>query len=443
MNQGKAKIGIVVAGAVIGIALLICGCFFLLRFDSGNPQEQPVSGDIDSDFEEVSSSTDSAEPSEETSKEDKKIIIWAPTTDLGKLMVKYADTHPDFDYEIVDEFNINYAIGIDTDYSTALKNRLAEGGDGPDIYSVYDGQAIPFCQGEASMYAIAYEDLGIDCATAIKEAEIAPYLVDIGTNPNTGKVMGLTYESCAGAFLYRRSIAKEVWGTDDPSVIETKIGPGWEQFMLAAEELKQEGYYIVSTYEDIARPIMGSIDRPLQLSETFNNPGGAEYVTYANEILDKKYEQSYEMWSIEWQEGISKGEVFGYFSPSWLIQYTMISNCGGSAAGEGTYGDWAICCPPENYNWGGNWILVNKNSEHKEIIADIIRWMTLDSSETGLQYKYANGDYEAEGFYRQSVASTVAMRKANGTSDFLGGQNMYDIFCRLNMDSGFDKSEKE
>lgn len=57
---------------------------------------------------------------------------------------------------------------------------------------------------------------------AIKDADIAQYTVDIGTNPD-GKVVGLGYQATGGAFIYRRSIAKDVWGTDDPAVIQDKI----------------------------------------------------------------------------------------------------------------------------------------------------------------------------------------------------------------------------
>ena len=48
-----------------------------------------------------------------------------------------------------------------------------------------------------------------------------------------------------GCFIYRRSIAKEVWGTDEPSRVQRIIGGGtesWDDFWEAAEKVKQHGY---------------------------------------------------------------------------------------------------------------------------------------------------------------------------------------------------------
>ena len=89
---------------------------------------------------------------------------------------------------------------------------------------------------------LPYKDLGIDVDKLLKEAEIAPYTVDIGTNPD-GELVGLGYQATGGAFIYRRSIAKDVWGTDDPAVIKDKIGPGWDKFFEAAAELKAKGLW--------------------------------------------------------------------------------------------------------------------------------------------------------------------------------------------------------
>ena len=124
--------------------------------------------------------------------------------------------------------------------------------------------------------------------------------------------------------------------------------------------------------------------------------------------------------------------VFGFFGPAWLINYTLAPNCGGEKAGEGTYGDWAVCTPPIGFFWGGTWVLANKNTEKAEAVGEIIKWITLDTSEDGLQYKWANGTLNGEGGTKDAVASGVVMSKSNGELDFLGGQNMFDAFVPAN-----------
>ena len=41
-----------------------------------------------------------------------------------------------------------------------------------------------------------------------------------------GKIVALGYQATGGAFIYRRSIAKDVWGSDDPATVKAKIGGG-------------------------------------------------------------------------------------------------------------------------------------------------------------------------------------------------------------------------
>ena len=99
---------------------------------------------------------------------------------------------------------------------------------------------------------------------------------------------------------------------------------------------------------------------------------------------------------------------------------------------EGTYGYWAICEPPIGFFWGGTWLLANKDTQKKEAVAEILRWITLDCSEEGLQYMWANGTLNGEGGTKDAVASGTVMEMSNGELDFLGGQNMFEVFVPAN-----------
>ena len=112
----------------------------------------------------------------------------------------------------------------------------------------------------------------------------------------------------------------------------------------------------------------------------------------------------------------------------------MAPNCGGSAPGEGTYGDWAVCAPPIGFFWGGTWIIANKNMDPSKTaaVAELINWITLDTTEDGLQYKWANGTLNGEGGTKDAVASGTVMEKSDGSLDFLAGQNMFEVFIPAN-----------
>ncbi|HHW70240.1 MAG TPA: carbohydrate ABC transporter substrate-binding protein [Clostridiales bacterium] len=362
----------------------------------------------------------------------KVINLWSFTDEVPKMLDKYKELNPDFPYEIENTI-IATTEGA---YQPALDEALAAGGDdAPDIYCAEAAFILKYTQGDAYQFAAPYKDLGIDVDNLIEEAEIAPYTVEIGTNPD-GDVVGLGYQATGGAFIYRRSIAKDVWGTDDPDVIKDKIGPGWDKFFEAAEELRAKGYAIVSGDGDIWHAIENSSDKGWIVDgKLYIDPKREEFLDLSKKLKDNDYHNDTQDWDEAWfadMKDAGPKKVFGYFGPAWLINYTIAPNCGGEQPGEGTYGDWAVCEPNVGFFWGGTWVLANKDSKAKATVGDIIEWITLDSSETGLQYFWANGTLSGPGGTKDTVASNKVMSISDGTLDFLSGQDMFEVYIPAN-----------
>ncbi len=365
----------------------------------------------------------------------KVLNLWSFTDEVPKMMDKYKELYKekngkDFPYEV----KVTIIATTDGAYQPALDQALAGGGaDAPDVYCAESAFVLKYTQGDASSYAAAYKDLGIDVDNLLKEAEIAQYTVEIGTRPSDNKLVGLGYQATGGAFIYRRSIAKDVWGTDDPAVIKTKIGPGWDKFFEAAETLKQKGYAIISGDGDMFVVVRNSSEKPWIVDgKLYIDPAREAFLDYSKKLKDNGYHNDTTDWTDAWYADMKDAgagkKVFGFFGPAWLINYVMAGNSGGEAPGEGTYGDWAVCEPPVGFFWGGTWILANKDTKIPKTVGEFIQWITLDSSETGLQYYWANGTLSGPGGTKDTVASGAVMKKSDGTLPFLGGQNMFDIF---------------
>lgn len=371
-----------------------------------------------------------AEPVAEVSNDpDIKVInVWSFTDEVPKMIEKYIEMNPDFPYEI----KTTIIATTDGAYQPALDQALVGGGDdAPDIFCAESAFILKYSQGDASQFAASYKDLGIDVDALLVEADIAQYTVDIGTSPE-GNLVGLGYQATGGAFIYRRSIAKEVWGTDDPAVIKEKVGPGWDQFYAAAEELKAKGYGIVSGDGDIWHAVENSSEKGWIVDgKLYIDPKREEFLDLSKTLMDNGYHNDTQDWTDAWYADMKDaGEKapLGFFGPAWLINYVMAGNSGGEQPGEGTYGDWAVCEPPVGFFWGGTWVLGRKDTKVKEAVGDIIEWITLDSSETGLQYFWANGTLNGPGGTKDTVASGTVMNMSDGTLDFLGGQNMFEAF---------------
>ena len=94
-------------------------------------------------------------------------------------------------------------------------------------------------------------------------------LTDLGIDPDTdladqydftrttasdsdGVQRGSTWQCCPGTLVYRRDIAKEVFGTDDTAEVGEKV-KDWDTMKETAAQLKEKGYYTFSSYADTFR----------------------------------------------------------------------------------------------------------------------------------------------------------------------------------------------
>ena len=393
----------------------------------------------------------------ESKKEDKggkkeTINLWSFTDEVPKMAEKYKTVNPEF----AEKYDVNVTIVPTTEgaYQPALDKAILGGGnDAPDMYCAEAAFVLKYTQGEMASYAAPYKDLGIDVDAGIKDADIAQYTVDIGTY--NGNVVGLGYQATGGAFIYRRSIAKKAFGTDDPKTVEEKIGAGtnsWDKFFECAEELKGQGIGIVSGDGDIWHAVENSSDTGWVVDGKLNiDPKREAFLDLSKKLKDNGYHNDSEDWQPAWfadMQGVGAKPVLGFFGPAWLVNYSMSQNCGSWVeTGEedengdpikkldtsvGTYGDWAVCQPPIGFFWGGTWVLANKDSKVKDGVGQLIQWITLDTSETGLQYMWANGTFDPANPTKDCVASGTVLAKSDGKVDFLGGQDMFDAFVAGN-----------
>ena len=372
------------------------------------------------------------------------INLWSFTNEVPNMAQKYIQLNPEFgkkytvDVTIIATTNQAYQPALDQ----ALKNKEV------DMYAAEAAFILKYSQGEASEFAAAYKDLGIDVDKDVKDAQIAQYTVDIGTRKSDGALVGLGYQATGGAMIYRASIAKEVFGTDDAAAIEKEVGAGsgkYDQFWKAAAKLKEKGYPIVSGDGDVWHMVENSSSSGWVVDGKLNiSPERQAFFDISKQLVDNGWCNETTDWQPSWfadmkgvaQEGKDNKPAFCFFGPAWLINYTLAPNCGGEKAGEGTYGDWRVCKAPAGFFWGGTWVLASKsaaeNADKKAGVAELIRWITLDSSDKGLQYMWANGTFNGEGGTKDCVASGKVMATADGKLDFLGGQNMFPAFIAAN-----------
>jgi len=292
-------------------------------------------------------------------------------------------------------------------------------------------------------YALKYVDtpytLDVKKDIGLTDADLAnqyKYTKDIMTD-SKGILKGVSWQACPGGFIYRRSFAKEVLGTDDPAQVQSMLSD-WDKFDAAAAKMKDHGYFMLSGFDDSFRVFSDNIKSPWVAGNKINvDQSIKHWVDQTKMYTDKGYNNKANLWSAESGNGAKKnGKVFGYFGPGWFIDFclagwTKDDPDGPNAVGNGSYGDWAFCKGPQGFSWGGTWICGAAGSDNIQLIHDIMYSMTCDK-DTMVAISNKTGDFTNNEAAMKEVAT------GSYTSAFLGGQNHLALF--LDSAKSIDKS---
>ena len=236
-----------------------------------------------------------------------------------------------------------------------------------------------------------------------------------------GTVKGVSFQCCPSALIYRRSIAKDVLGTDDPAEVQAKLD-SWEKFNAVAADAKAKGYLMTASESATFRVFSNNGETPLVTDGKLTlNDAIKAWQAQAKDFTDKGYTQTCDIWSDECTAQMFKdGKTMCYFGPAWYYNFSM-----GNAQDpeKGCPGDWAICEGPQAHFWGGTWLLAATGSDNPTMLADIMNTFINDEEVCTNLVKN-----EMQFSNNQKVNQACA---AEGGNAFLGGQNDTAVFVEL------------
>ena len=271
------------------------------------------------------------------------------------------------------------------------------------------------------------------------DADIAVPLTELGINPETdlaeqydftkvtasdanGVQRGSTWQSCPGVLVYRRDIAKDAFGTDDPAEVGELV-KDWDTMKTTAETLKSKGYFTFASYADTFRLYGNSI------AESWVQPGSTSlkvdaqimnWVNTSKEWLDAGYLDPTikGQWNDDWNKSMgSASKTFAFLLPAWGIDFVLNPNWDGDA------GNWAVTNPPQEYNWGGSYVHACRGTDNPEHAKEIILALTANQDNL-LEISKNYADFTNTKGGMQQAASDDAF-----ASEFLGGQNPFEYFA--------------
>lgn len=339
---------------------------------------------------------------------------------------RVADHYPD--YEVVDattgkigDVTVNWHITANENNAyqdnldeTLLGQADAADDDKIDIFLVEADYALKYVDTD---YTMSVYDLGIT------EDEISnqyKYTQDIVTDSN-GVLKGLSWQGCPGVLIYNREIAKDVFGTDDPETVQTKVAD-WDTFNATAAEVKDKGYYMLSGYDDTYRVFSNNVSgKWVQDDKVVIDDNIMNWVEQTKEFTDNGYNNKSALWDDVWNKGFyPDGKVFCYFGPAWFVDFSMAADTEGSIASEG---GWAATEGPQGFFWGGTWICAATGTDNPTLIADIMRKLTTDE-EIMTEIVVDDNDFVNNKPAMEAMAADEEYEVA-----VLGGQNPLAMYC--------------
>lgn len=301
----------------------------------------------------------------------------------------------------------------------ALSNQLsASDDDKVDIFAAELDYIVKYTDADIEA-AMTLESLGINPDTDL--ADQYDFTKTVASDQN-GVMRASTWQACPGVLVYRRDIAKDVFGTDDPVEIGKKTAD-WATMKATAEELKAKGYYAFSSYADTFRTYSNNMAQEWVTAE---NPTTIkvdqklmDWVSDSKEWLDAGYFDPTVkgQWNSDWYTAMgSSSKVFAFLFPAWGIDTQMVPNWDGEA------GAWAVTNAPLSYNWGGTYVLAATGTDNPQHVKDIILALTGNKENlTTITKKYSD-------FTNAKSVMETAATDDSFASDFLGGQNPYEYF---------------
>lgn len=326
------------------------------------------------------------------------LTVWSSGEELGRFVEGFNAIYPNV--------TVNITVVPNADFLAKLTPALSSGQDAPDIFT-----------GESD-YVKYLVDSGYwdDLSAAPYNADTSDtwdYIVSVGSDAS-GAVRALSWQASPGSILYRRDMAKEVLGTDDPDEVSAMLNSN-DAMLEVAKKFKDKGIKMFASWQDIMNMQFSNrkdpwvVDGKLVIDDSM-----LDFMDMAKTISENGYDLNVDPWAPEWVAAVESDDTFCYVLPSWGYQFVVKPNA------VNTVGKWGMCQGPVPYVKGGTWLGIYKDSPNKDLAWAFMQYVCLN--------KDAQESYASEyGEYVSLKSADEELAKGDG-EEVLAGQNLFAFY---------------
>ncbi len=324
--------------------------------------------------------------------------VWSSGEELGRFVEGFNTVYPNI--------KVNITVVPNSDFIAKLTPTLAGGEGAPDIYTG-ESDYVKYLVDSGYWDDLKQEPYNADTS------DMWEYVASVGTDAS-GALRAVSWQASPGSIMYRRDMAKDVFGTDEPEEVAALLGSN--QAMLdAAAKLKEKGIKMFASWQDIMNMQFSNRAEPWVVEDKLNiDESMLEFMDMAKTITENGYDLGVDPWAPEWIAAVESDDTFCYVLPSWGYQFVV------KPGANTTIGKWAMCQGPVPYVKGGTWLGIYKNSPNKDLAWAFLEYCCLNSE--------AQQAYAAEyGEFVSLKSADEALAKGDG-EEVLAGQNPFMFY---------------
>lgn len=324
--------------------------------------------------------------------------VWSSGEELGRFVEGFNALYPDV--------TVNITVVPNADFIAKLTPTLTGGKGAPDIFTG-ESDYVKYLVESGYWDDLAAEPYNADVS------DVWEYVASVGTD-SEGVLRALSWQASPGSVMYRRDIARDVLGTDEPDEIAAMLNSD-EAMLDVAAKLKDSGIKMFASWQDIFNMEFSNRENPWVVDDTLViDDGLLAFMDMAKTITDNGYDLGVDPWAPEWTAAVESEDTFCYVLPSWGYQFVV------KPAADTTMGQWAMCQGPVPYVKGGTWLGIYKDSPNKDLAWAFLSYCCLNSE--------AQQAYAAEyGEYVSLKSADDALAAGEG-EDVLAGQNPFAFY---------------
>lgn len=355
---------------------------------------------------EADSAEDSGTEASEDAGEGVTLTYWGWDSNCYEPMFEaYMASHPDVKIE---------ATAVEWgDMLTKVQQALASGSELPTMF----GMDFALIENWKDMDVC--EDL---TAYGFDKSEYVEILVEKASTED-GKVIGCVENVCPAGIAYKRDLAKEYFGTDDPDELSAMFN-SYDAYAEKGAEVydKSEGkVHLFHSGQAVAEWLYFASDVENQTGDTLNYTDKmTDILSTLIKLRDANAVDSYQNGTAEANATYAGSEHIFFPCPDWAITYYVEAN-----DPDGS-GNWGIIKAPVSYSHGGTCLGITKQStdEQKQAAFDFIKWATQE--EEGVNVAKDKAGYITA--YTKYTYDPDFIKRAD--EDFFGGQNISELFYK-------------